>query len=130
MYLREELAYAKIPVFQTKLCSPRVIILVATSSPYGAGDFGQKGKRHAIHFITTAKTTLQRLHAKRDGQYVCPEAQSDTQYDWRRWLDNVVEKAGIENLRKHDLRYPFASRLVTTGVDLRTVQNLLGHNPS
>ena len=35
--------------------------------------------------------------------------------------------ASIENLRWHNLRYTFASRLVMKGVDLHTVSKLMGH---
>lgn len=47
--------------------------------------------------------------------------------DIRKGFKKTLEKAGIKDFKFHDLRHTFASYLVMSGVDLRTVAQLLGH---
>ncbi len=45
----------------------------------------------------------------------------------REWFEKALINSGIANFRWHDLRHTFGSRLVMKGVDIRTVQELMGH---
>lgn len=47
--------------------------------------------------------------------------------DPKKWFENVIKEAGIEDFVWHDLRHTFCSRLVMKGVPLRTVAELAGH---
>jgi site-specific recombinase XerD len=45
----------------------------------------------------------------------------------RLWFESAVKAAGLKAFTWHCLRHTFASRLVMVGVDIRTVQELMGH---
>jgi site-specific recombinase XerD len=45
----------------------------------------------------------------------------------RRWFEPALADAKVGSFSWHCLRHTFASRLVMAGVDIRTVQELLGH---
>lgn len=57
------------------------------------------------------------FHSKRDGLIKNP----------RKWFATALEQAKINGVTWHTLRHTFASRLVMAGVDLKTVQELMGH---
>jgi len=46
----------------------------------------------------------------------------------REWWSKALKEAKIKNLRWHDLRHTFATRLVEAGVHLSIVQKLCGHS--
>jgi integrase len=86
------------------------------------------GEARRIQINSVARGALLKLRGISEGAgYVCPGFQGPRSRDWRRWFEEAVEKAKIANLRWHDLRHTFASRLVMAGVPLRAVQVLLGH---
>jgi len=47
--------------------------------------------------------------------------------DVSRSFDTTCRRAGIENLRFHDLRHTFGTRLKNEGADIKTIMELMGH---
>lgn len=47
--------------------------------------------------------------------------------DTRRTFKTIIDRAGIEALRMHDLRRSFASILINSGVPIYEIRDLLGH---
>jgi site-specific recombinase XerD len=45
----------------------------------------------------------------------------------RHWFEDAVKKAGVKNFTWHCLRHTFGSRLASRGIDLRKIQELMGH---
>lgn len=89
---------------------------------------GKTGRRFIVVNSGVRKALEKlRLLKSKASEYVCPETKGDGQRDWRRWLEKAAKKADVKNFHWHDLRHTFASRLVMRGVDIRQVQELLGH---
>jgi site-specific recombinase XerD len=81
----------------------------------------KNGKCRFIHLNTRALAALRMLHAQSVGSGpVFPNKKP-------RWFTDAVREAKLEDFTWHDLRHTFASRLVMAGVDIRTVQELMGH---
>jgi integrase len=95
-----------------------------------AGVFMVTGKtgRRFVEINGAARAALEKLYKRSNGSpFVSPDRKSEKQDDWRTWFQEAAEAAGIGDLHWHDLRHTFASRLAMLGVDLRTIQELLGH---
>jgi len=79
----------------------------------------------------TAREVLRALPSRLKSPWVFPSQTGKTPLDPKNFMNRVfvpaLRRAGIENLHWHYLRPRFAGRLVMAGVDLRTVQELMGH---
>jgi len=89
----------------------------------------KNGESRHVPLSHTAVETLSRLKEGARGPWVFPsrrrggERLKSVDSSFRR----AVQEAGIDDFRFHDLRHTAASQLVMAGVDLRTVQEILGH---
>jgi len=72
------------------------------------------------HGPIKALKTLRKQHPA--SEFVCGGAKEP-----RHWFEPVLADAKALNFSWHCLRHTFASRLVMAGVDIRAVQELLGH---
>jgi len=90
----------------------------------------KSGKTRHIHVNSELASLLLGLNSGQEsGEFVLTNPKTGKPYlDLKRAFKNACKKAGIEDLRFHDLRHTFASRLVENGVDIITVKDLLGHS--
>lgn len=86
--------------------------------------YHSKGKTRVVPVNATALAILRALKPQPSGS-VFPE-RSITGF--RRAWDRARRAVGLPRLRVHDLRVAFARELASAGVDLATIQDLLGHS--
>jgi len=89
----------------------------------------EKTKNDEIRKIPMNKKLTEALEGGKKvskGEYVFSDngmPYGDIKTGW--W--SALKKAKIEGFRFHDLRHTFGSRLGMAGVDIRTIQELMGH---
>ena len=87
----------------------------------------KSNKRRAVPLNKTALQALESLKQGNQTDWVFARKNGERvkALDWL--FRKAVKLAGIEDFRIHDLRHTFASWLVSEGVDLVKVRDLLGH---
>jgi integrase len=85
-------------------------------------------KTRYVQLNRTALAAFRAIERSETNGYVFQATRYDARLqDPKKWFENAIEEARIEDFRWHDLRHTFISRLVMAGVPLAIVQKLAGH---
>ena len=76
--------------------------------------------KRALEAVAKAMSVTGKVFGWKGGEVLEP---ANLEYNFRA----AVKRAELKDLRFHDLRHTFATRLIQSGVDIYTVQRLLGH---
>ncbi len=89
----------------------------------------KSGKDRLLPINETLYSALSRLRSHdRKGTWVFPNPATGKPFtEVKKSFKEACKRAGITDLRFHDLRHTFASRLVIAGADIITLRDLLGH---
>ncbi len=91
-------------------------------------------RRHSVPLVGHALETVKRLHDNRRNisplLFPSSDLSLDQPYDIRSAWENAVKRAGIENLKFHDLRHDRASTLAAGGASLAQISEVLNRDCS
>jgi integrase len=93
-----------------------------------------RSKSGETRFVRMNDRVMEILHAspsRLKSGWVFPSETGETPIDANNFINRVfnpvLAEAKVKDFHWHDLRHAFASRLTMAGVDLRTLQELMGH---
>jgi len=87
----------------------------------------KNGDSRTIPFNDILADTLLRLKEHSNSEYVFSHSDGTPIKSVKKGFWSALKRSGINHCRFHDLRHTFASKLVMAGVDIVTVQELMGH---
>ena len=89
------------------------------------------GEKRHVKMNNRVAEILRGLPSRLKSEWIFPSQSGASPINANNFINRVftpaLKQAKIANFRWHDLRHTFASRLTMAGVDLRTVQELMGH---
>jgi len=92
--------------------------------------YAKNGEGRSVPMTATLRDTLRKLVTKAQASgspFLFRNCHGEPYRSIRTAFEHTVQRAGLKDFHFHDLRHTFASRLVMAGVDIRTVQELMGH---
>ena len=87
----------------------------------------KNNEKREVPLNQSAKNTLIKVRKHPDSPYVFCNKSGRPYANVRKSFKTALKKSDIVDFRFHDLRHTFASHLVMAGVDIKTVQELMGH---
>jgi hypothetical protein len=112
----KNLAYLLLKAQRTAVTKAEFIVLQKAAQNARLSEFSCRAEFQPLRRSKLSASSI------RPRQLVCGGAKEP-----RRWFEPLFKDAKVSNFSWHCLRHTFASRLVMAGVDIRTVQELLGH---
>lgn len=87
-----------------------------------------KNSRRTIPLSTAIYPVLRKIQQKNPAAYLLTGTEQHTEpRTYRDYYDRLLTMLGLEHVNFHGLRHTFATRLIESGADCKTVSELLGH---